>query len=266
MRRVLVLCVAVGGALGVWALETPRPAGGAAAERAPPVRLEPVAVAEAPAPTSAPPPRDAAVPVLRFVPISGEEPARVAPAEGDSKRVIVYLHGFCSDAASVADWAPAVQRHATLIAPHGELGCDGQPGRYRWGNDIRFIDYRIQRAIRSVAKHLGRELAAADVTIVGYSEGAARAESLAWLFPKHYRRAVLMSGPEVPAFEKVRGLERIAVLRGEREYRRTYRLAAEHFDRAGVSARFWELPGASHGELGPEGARVLGEVFDFTER
>jgi predicted esterase len=180
--------------------------------------------------------------------------------------VVVYLHGFCSDASTVTEWAPAVQPHATLIALHGELSCAGQPGRFRWGNDIRFIDYRIQRAIRSIGTALEHELDAANVTIVGYSEGATRAESLAWLYPERYRRAVLMSAPEPPAFEKVRRSERVAVLRGGREFRRTYRLAAEHFDRAGVRSRFWELPGASHGELGPEALRVLGEVFDFVEQ
>jgi len=260
MRRLLALGLAVTALGGLAALRPHRPnvapevvtQAAPAPERAP----APAAPPQQPAAANAPPP-------VRLVPISGEEPARVAPALGDSKRVIVYLHGFCSDTSGVHEWAGAAQRHATLIAPHGELGCDGQPGRYRWGNDVRFIDYRIQRAIRSVSKATGVELDRTSVTLVGYSEGAARAESLIWLFPDHYRRAALMSGPEVPAFDKVRQLERLAVLRGEREYRRTYRLAAEHFDRAGVSSRFWELPGASHGGLGPEGPRVLGEVFDY---
>ncbi|MBE7484345.1 MAG: hypothetical protein HS104_30800 [Polyangiaceae bacterium] len=264
MRRLLVLSLLVGAGGALWALRHARPAGGAEPERLPATPVEPAAPATAPSPEARAP--DARLPEVRFVPISGEAPARVAPAQGDSRRVVVYLHGFCSDASTIAEWAPAVQRHATLIAPHGELGCAGQPGHFRWGNDIRFTDYRVQRAIRSVGKALGVELAQSDVTLAGYSEGASRAESLAWLFPQHYRRAVLMSGPAVPAFEKVRGLERVAVLRGGREYRRTYRLAAEHFDKAGVSARFWELPGASHGELGPEAPRVLGEVFDFVER
>lgn len=237
---------------------------------APAQELRTAVTAQPEAPAASVPSADlgapAPVPLVRKVPVSGEEPALVAPAEGSSRRVVVYLHGFCSDAHGVVEWAQAVQKHATLIAPHGELACDGQPGRYRWGNDIRFADYRIQRAVRSVSKSLGRELERDDVTIAGYSEGADRAESLAWLFPSRYRRAVLMSGPDAPRFDKLRRAERVAVLRGEREYRTTYRMAAEHFDRAGLSARFWELPGAAHGELGPRGPEVLREVFDFVER
>ncbi len=266
MRRTLVVGAVFGAALAVAAWKR-LPASVASEPRAPVPRAEPPAapdtppVPEAPRVLEAPP-----HPAVRFVPVSGEAPARVAPADGDSRRAVIYLHGFCSDAGSVPEWAPGVQRHATLIALHGDLGCDGQPGRHRWGNDIRFIDYRIARAIRSVGKNLGRELDVSHVTIVGYSEGAARAESLAWLYPERYRRAVLMSAPEPPVFDRVRRLDRLAVLRGGREYQRTYRQAAEHYDRAGVPSRYWELPGATHGELGPDGARVLREVFDFVER
>lgn len=265
MRRTLALGVLCGAAIAAAAWKR-LPASAASEPPASVPQAEPPAAAPPPAPPAVPPPVTATHPSLRFVPVSGEAPARVAPADTDSPRVVIYLHGFCSDASTVADWAPGVQRHATLIALHGELGCDGQPGRHRWGNDIRFIDYRIARAIRSVGKSLGRELDPSSVTIVGYSEGAARAESLAWLYPGRYRRAVLMSAPEPPVFDRVRRLDRLAVLRGGREYQRTYRLAAEHYDRAGVPSRYWELPGATHGELGHEGARVLREVFDFVER
>lgn len=269
MRRVLVLTLLVAAAGATAAYESWFARSAVARAPAPLPRAEapwarPPIVA-APLGPSAPPRASPPAPV-RFVPVSGEAPARVARAENDSKRVVVYLHGFCSDASTVTEWAPAVQRHATLIALHGELDCAGQPGRFRWGNDIRFIDYRIQRAIRSIGTALEVELDTANVTIVGYSEGATRAESLAWLHPERYRRAVLMSGPEPPTFERVRRSERVAVLRGGREFRRTYRATAEHFDRAGVRSRFWELPGASHGELGPEALRVLGEVFDFVEQ
>lgn len=266
MRRYLVAGALISVLGGVLALRSAPNAGGAKPERR---QAKPLPATTSPEPVRPAPARSVTGPSpapIRFVPVSGEEPARVAPAEGGSKRVVIYLHGFCSDASSIAEWAPSAQKHATLIAPHGELDCDGQKGRFRWGNDVRYIDYRIQRAIRSVSKALGVELERSDVTIAGYSEGADRAQALAWLFPKHYRRAVLMSGPDVPSFDKVRGLDRLAVLRGEREYRRTYRMSAEHFDKAGLPSRFWELPGASHGELGPEAARVMAEVFDFTER
>lgn len=273
MRRALVPLVVIGLVATFMVARQATPAGGAEPERpAPPAS----AVENAPGVTRTPPPEPAPsaepspatepTPEVRLVPVSGEEPSRVAPAEGESSRVFIYLHGFCSDANGIKEWVSAAQRHGTVIAPHGDLQCEGQPGRFRWGNDIRFIDYRIQRAITSIAKALNRSLDRNTVTLVGYSEGAARAQSLAWLYPSHYPRAVLMSGPQVPAFDKVRHLERLAVLRGEREYRRNYRLSTEYFAKAGVPARFWELPGASHGELGPDALRVLTEVFDFVAR
>jgi len=88
MRRALVLGLGIAGGGLLIGLRLSPPAGGATPEPAPPSPRVEAAVAqpaEPPAPREEPVP-DAGVPALRFVPVSGEEPTRVAPALGQSKR------------------------------------------------------------------------------------------------------------------------------------------------------------------------------------
>jgi hypothetical protein len=70
-----------------------------------------------------------------------------------------------------------------------------------------------------------------------------------------------MSGPNPPSQRRVLRIERLAVTRGERELSRQYRVAVDAITAGGVSAEFFELPGAAHGELGPEGASVMHAVL-----
>jgi pimeloyl-ACP methyl ester carboxylesterase len=200
-------------------------------------------------------------PPPRFIPVSGDVPAWVEPAFGETDRAIVYLHGMCGDPTHAGDWAQSAAQHATLIALRGDLGCVG--GGSYWRGDPTFLDYRIRKTVRSVSRALGRPLDDTSLVLVGYSQGAQRAEDLAWTFPKRYSRVALMSGPSAPRFDRVRRLARLAVVRGEHEYRKTYRESATNIDRGGVPAKFFELPGAAHGEVGPNAPEVMSRLFDF---
>lgn len=200
-------------------------------------------------------------PPPRFIPVSGDVPAWVEPAFGETDQTVVYLHGMCGDPTHAADWAAIAAHHATLVALRGDLECVG--GGTYWRGDPTFLDYRIRKAVRSVSRALGRPLDDTSLVLVGYSQGAQRAEDLAWTFPKRYARVALMSGPSAPRFDRVRRLERLAIVRGAREYRKTYREAATNIDRGGVPAKFFELPQAAHGELGPDAPNVMSELFDF---
>lgn len=197
---------------------------------------------------------------IRQLPVSGDLPAFVAP--GAPGATVVYLHGFCGDPRRIDEWAPTAQRHATVVAIYGDAPCRNRPGRYRFTADMKYLDYRIRRALGSVGKGLGRSLDG-PIVLVGYSEGAQRAEDLAWVYPDRYRRVALMSGPATPSFLKLRGAARVAVTRGGREYRRNYRISAEQIERGGVEARYFELPKAAHGEFGPDAPRVMGTLFDW---
>ncbi|MEZ4226154.1 MAG: alpha/beta hydrolase [Polyangiaceae bacterium] len=197
----------------------------------------------------------------RAVPMSGDLPLWVAPGTGS--RVVVYLHGFCGEPSRADEWARSVQPLATVVGLTGNVPCVDRPGRFRYAADVKYLDYRIRKAIRSSSAALERSLDAESIVLVGYSEGALRAEQLAWLFPRRYSRTVLMSGPSAPAYEHLARTERVAIVRGQREYSKSYRNAAGHLTRAGLAAQYFELPGAAHGEFGPDAARVVADIFDF---
>jgi predicted esterase len=144
-------------------------------------------------------------PAPRWVSVSGDVPAWVASSREPSSEVVIYLHGMCGDPARAAELAPAVQRRATLIAPRADSACHGAVGHY-WAGDATFLDYRIRKAIRSVGQRLDRPLDEAEIVLVGYSQGAQRAEELAHVYPRRYARVVLMSGPSPPSFARVRSL------------------------------------------------------------
>lgn len=215
----------------------------------------------------APAPEPEPVPLeLRSVPVSGDKPARVALPGASTDRAIIYLHGWCGDVTKVKSWMDAPSEHGTLIAPFGDYACAGKPGRFRWTADVKFLDYRLRKVVRSVAKATGRELDEERIVLVGYSEGAERAEQLMHAYPKRYTRAILMSGPSVPSYDRVRHAEALVISRGEAEYRTPYRTAAQLIARAGTPALYAELPDAAHGDFGstPEASlgHMLGWVFE----
>ncbi len=204
-------------------------------------------------------------PAPRFIAVSGDVPAWVAPGYGESTRVIVYLHGLCGDPIRASEWARSAQRFGTLISLRGDTKCKTSFGHF-FRSDPTYLDYRIKKAIRSVSSVLERSLDEEDVVLVGYSQGAERAEDLGWLFSGRYSRIALMSGPSAPHADKTAKLDALAIVRGGKEYQKTYREAAIHIDRAGIPTRFFQLPGAVHGEFGRDAPRVMNELFEHLLR
>src|SRR5689334_5181753 len=99
---------------------------------------------------------------------------------------IVFLHGMCSHALGYAQsfqWSAA--RKGTLIAPQGDVPCDEGPFA-SWSQDIEGLDARIEAAYRA----LGEVGFVDDIALVGYSQGASRAEALARRSPDRYTRLV----------------------------------------------------------------------------
>ena len=215
------------------------------------------------APSSKPKTTPAPVTAARLKPFSVSGDKQAFLLTGDGSHTLVYLHGFCGDPRSIDPWVGVARQYGTLVAPVGRLGCQGQKGRFRFTRDVKFLDYRIKKSILSAAKATGRKLSTERIIVLGYSDGAERAGDLVFTYPKRYRRAVLMSAPKAPSYKKQGGLERMVVMRGEREWQRNYRLAAEAFDKAGTPSVFREFPGASHGQFGPAAPAVMNDVLKF---
>ena len=188
--------------------------------------------------------------------------AHVVWGADDDPRAVVYLPGHCGNDLAFTDWATAARPHGTLVALLGDIACPGQ-GRFRWGPDLATIDHRIVAALAAVGAARGRRLDSDVVTLVGYSEGALRAEGLAHRFPGRYRVVALAGLPRPPRRDKLEHVRAAAVVAGEWDRARTMREATGALAAAGLPARFFELPGARHGEYGPDGTRVLGEALQW---
>ena len=182
-------------------------------------------------------------------------------APGDpGRRVLVYLHGRCGDVHAFRSWASAAMAHGTLVALLGDVRCKGST-RFRWGDDVRQIHRRILAAIGAVGAARGEPLHTASLTVIGYSEGALKAEALVRRYPSIYRRALLIAGPRAPAIDSLEARGAAVIMAGARDRRDHLREAARVMERSGQLVTYMELPDARHGDYGPEGARVMGEAL-----
>jgi predicted esterase len=206
-------------------------------------------------------------PNYTFIDASGDQPIRVLPAATPGPRVLVYLHGYCGDVNAVGAFVPAAAAHGTLIALLGDQPCKDKPGRFKWSNDIRGLDARIERAVRLVNRAQGLHLDPHDITLFGYSQGAVRAESLARFYAPHYPRVILGGPPRRPKPAHFSHIRVIAVFGGEKEDTSDMLGGADDLVAAGFRARFFLLPGVDHGDFGGEleGNRALGEILAFVE-
>jgi len=192
--------------------------------------------------------------------VPGDRPVHVVAPASSGNRALVYLPGRCGDDQAFRSWRGAAARWGTLVVVLGDERCDGS-SRYRWGTDLRRIDGRIGAALHAVSVSRGATLDSSAITLIGYSEGATRAEGLIRQSPERYRRAILAGAPKQPQVERLRGVGAVVVIAGELDRRRYLEEGADDLVRAGVPATFRVLPGAAHGEYGPEGERVMSEAL-----
>jgi predicted esterase len=186
---------------------------------------------------------------LEEVRVTKDKPVLVVRGRGS--RVIVYLHGRCGEPERLRAWAAAAASVGTVIALRGEVRCrDG--ARSRWTEDVTTIDRRITAAIRAVGANHPEPLDATARVVFGYSQGALRAESLASRFPERYPLVVLAAGPRGPRTDALSKVRRAVVVAGELDVREPLAKSADELARLGVPTRYVELPGARHGEFGPE--------------
>lgn len=221
----------------------------------------------APASPPAPPPPELPAQVepgvLTEVPVRADKAALVVHGTATTRRALVYLHGVCGDITAPKSFAAISQHHGTLIALHGDNATCPQAGRTRWGRDLNRIDSRIQRAVATVRAARGGLLDAEPLVITGYSQGAARAQDLAWRFPDRYRRVLLAGVPVPPSPFKLGKAERVAIVGGEKEPRKHMEQGLAELQRAQVAAELFVLPKAGHGQYGPDAERVMGDALTW---
>lgn len=186
----------------------------------------------------------------------------VAYGAAGQKRVMVYLHGRCDDPGeALGAFAAAVKGKGHVVAPVGpEGGCPG--GNTQWGSDPARLDAQIQAAVAAAEKKVGGRWDRGDQVLIGYSQGAARGEDLLPRQPR-FRRVIFIGSPEAPEARFYGGVAAVALLAGERDRRDLMVAGEQALRRAGKPVKFFLLPGAEHGEFGPQGGPVMAAALGF---
>jgi pimeloyl-ACP methyl ester carboxylesterase len=189
---------------------------------------------------------------------------RVTHAPATQSQAIVYLPGMCGNPKGADPWSDIAAQHGTLIVVRANVKCPDRPG-YKWPQDVTLIQERIRAALRRVQGSRDGLLNVETPILVGYSQGAHRAERLAEAYPSMYRRVVLGGPPTAPEPDSLAHALAVAVLGGELENSDHMQAGTAALREAGLHARFFLLPGAYHGGYGPDGRHVMTQVFGFLD-
>ncbi len=214
-------------------------------------------LSSAPSPLAEPP-----LPPVAELLVPLDRRAWVLPGAAGTSHVMVYLHGRCGNPRAFERFARAAHEQGVLVALKGDKKCDSRWDT-KWSDDIGGLARRIEGALRAAERALSLPLTRWPVTLVGYSQGALRAEQLARHQPKRFRRVVLIAGPTAPTPGALAGAFRVAVVVGSRDARKHLQEGVEELDEAHIPVRYLELPGVGHGEYGPDADRVLREALTF---
>lgn len=195
--------------------------------------------------------------------VPGDKDVLVVESAKNPSRPLVHLHGMCSSPRDdVNAFGSALSELGTVIALSGDVACPEGGGRVTWSQDSRALHQRISAAMDAVAAH-GVKLDRAELVLIGESLGASRAESLAALEPEQYHRLVLVGPPQAASANRLASVSAVATLAGEKERQDKAVAGKNTLEQAGRKVQFWELPGATHGEYGPEGGRIMKEAVSF---
>lgn len=226
-----------------------------ARERTAEVRREPARVTAA---TVEPPPSEGPV-RMEEVTIAGDLPAFALRGPRGAALDLVFVPGMCVHPLGYAQaFQFTAAEHGPMIAVQGDLSC-GDDGSRRWSSDLAAMDRRIDAAWRAAYRDVPRE-----ITLVGYSQGAERAEALAARWPAKYTHLVLIASPITPSPSRLRRARAVVLMAGTWDVSRPrMRADVEPFRRAGVASTFIEIPNAQHGGMGDAPEVTMDEALDF---
>jgi predicted esterase len=182
----------------------------------------------------------------------------VLAGKRDANRVVVYLHGRCGNPLAFQAFQRAIRETGTLVSLRGGKKCDYNQ---EWDTDVLALHRRIRRAIEVAGRAVSLPLATYPVTVVGYSQGATRAEQLARTLPAEYRRVVLVGGPTEPQVGALGSAERVAIVAGEWDARGHLKEGLDKLRAAKVPVLYRELPKVGHGSYGQGAEPVFTEVL-----
>jgi pimeloyl-ACP methyl ester carboxylesterase len=172
---------------------------------------------------------------------------------------MVFLHGHCSHGLGyVQSFQQAAARHGTVVAVQADKAC-GNGSFRQWTDTPERLDRRIESAFRAA----GDTSPLTGLAVVGYSSGAVLAEMLAHKAPERYAHVVLIGGPQKPVEWRLRRTRSNVMLAGERDRQDLMRRGARDLHASGIPSTFFVLPGAKHGQMGPDAEPVMARALDW---
>jgi predicted esterase len=211
-----------------------------------------------PAPPSAPPSPSPPVGV-EVVPIEGDLPAFVIRASAARRLSMLFVPGMCVHPGGyVQAFQYAAAARGDLVTLQGDVSCGGDGFARRWSGDLDAMNRRIEAAFR--ASGLGEPR---EVLVIGYSQGAERAERLVARWPTRYSSAILLASPIVPSAQDLGRAHAVVLMAGTLDAQANMRSAVGPLRRAGIPATFLELPGARHGQMGNAPEKTMEEALTY---
>ena len=139
--------------------------------------------------------------------------------------------------------------------------AEGRADAQAHGLDAEAVEVVARQGLAEAFRHAvdavrpQRHVGVDDLVLPGlYGDLASR-------FPDRYPRLLLVAAPTAPTAASLKAAAAIALIAGARDRREHLREAAEAMEKAGRPVTFMLLPGAAHGEYGPEASRVMGEAL-----
>jgi pimeloyl-ACP methyl ester carboxylesterase len=212
---------------------------------------------------------DAAAPIdpgpvrVDEVHVAGDLPVAVVRGARAHRMAMVFVPGMCVHPTGyVMSFAHAAAARGDLIGVQADIPCgEGSPFR-RWSNDLDAMDRRIDAAFRAAGVDAPHE-----IVLIGYSQGAERAEKLIARFPTKYTSVALIASPIAPSPRLLGHARGVALVAGTLDGAHgTMRASVEPLARARIKSAFFSIPGARHGQLGEHPNESMAEVLDFLER
>jgi pimeloyl-ACP methyl ester carboxylesterase len=170
---------------------------------------------------------------------------------------LVFLHGMCGHAQGYAQsFQYAAARWGRLLAPQADVPCGAGPWA-KWSADLEGLESRLAQGFAAVGAP------EAKAVVIGYSQGATRAEQLARDRPDRYTWLVSIAAPRAPSPQGLRHLKRAVMMAGERDRQDAMKSATAAFNHAGIPTTFIELPNATHGSMGATPELSMARAFDW---
>lgn len=185
----------------------------------------------------------------------------VAPRPGSGQRML-FFHPACTHGLGyVQSFAFAAAARGALVALQGEHECGN--GLRAWTGSAQQIQVRASAAW-DAAEPGGGLVGRTPALLIGYSQGASVAESLAARYPTAYRRLILIGAPRTVHARALGGLEGAVMMAGTFDNRAVMQESQRALERAGVPSTFIEIPKAHHGQL-LDAEAIMGQALAWLD-